>query len=298
MFQRKESTTPEWYGWFCICALFRSVFHQYTIPFVFPFCAIERKGAKESPLKREVQAVKSILQGGSSSMRDQPQSHHESQSHHSKEKVHRHTRDDKAKHKKRNIFEVFKKPTNATETDPKPVKQQRDVIDKFGLECIEILKVNSCHCALELLNRTFMMDFRLLLQHLKIPDNAKKQLTYLISMLETVIKKKYLNSNITELSESVQNSYLTFSDFINSADSEFANVSSELIEQIIDFFEKVVMTRNHKYVCVLVFLPNTMITICYFHIYRTKTEYYFHRRSPMMKRKMLSFTREFVSCPG
>lgn len=81
---------------------------------------------------------------------------------------------------------------------------------------------------------------------MKIPDNAKKQLWYLIQMLETVIKKKYLNGNIAELSESAQNSYMTFSDFINSADSEFANVSSELIEQITDFFEKVVMTRNHK----------------------------------------------------
>lgn len=85
-----------------------------------------------------------------------------------------------------------------------------------------------------------------IIQHMKIPDNAKKQLWVLIQMLENVIKKKYLNGNITELSESVQNSYMTFSDFINLADSEFANVSSELIEQIIDFFEKVVMTRNHK----------------------------------------------------
>lgn len=67
-------------------------------------------------------------------------------------------------------------------------------------------------------------------------------------MLETVIKKKYLNSNIDELSESVQNSYNKFADFINSTESEFAHVSPELFEQIIDFFEKVVMTRNHKYV--------------------------------------------------
>lgn len=65
-------------------------------------------------------------------------------------------------------------------------------------------------------------------------------------MLENVIKKKYMNSNIVELSESVQNSYGKFADFISSADSQFANVSSELIEQISDFFEKVVMTRNHK----------------------------------------------------
>lgn len=67
-------------------------------------------------------------------------------------------------------------------------------------------------------------------------------------MLETVIKKKYSNNNIVELSESVQSSYVKFAEFINSTDSQFANVSSELIEQIIDFFEKVVMTRNHKYV--------------------------------------------------
>lgn len=83
-------------------------------------------------------------------------------------------------------------------------------------------------------------------QHLKIPDSAKKELTYLIQMLETVIKKKYLNSNIDELSESVQNSYNKFADFINSPESQFAHVSPELFEQIIDFFEKVVMTRNHK----------------------------------------------------
>lgn len=100
---------------------------------------IERKGAKESPLKREVQAVKSILQGGSSSNRDHPESsHHESP--HVKEKIYRHTRDDKAKLKKRNIFEVFKKPAHVSEID-KSVKQ-RNVIDKFELECIEILKVN------------------------------------------------------------------------------------------------------------------------------------------------------------
>lgn len=73
-------------------------------------------------------------------MRDHSQLHQE-QPHRSKDKIHRHTRDaDKAKLKKRNIFEVFKKPSNATETD-KPIKQ-RNVIDKFELECLEILKVS------------------------------------------------------------------------------------------------------------------------------------------------------------
>ncbi|XP_031623766.1 rab5 GDP/GTP exchange factor [Contarinia nasturtii] len=180
----------------------------------------ENKVVKESQLKREVQAVKSILQGGATSLGEHSQiQRHESQ--HSKD-VHRHVKDDKGK-KKRNLLEVFKKPSNAKEIG-KPIKQRTSphVIDKFELECIEILK------------------------HLKIPDNAKKELTYLIQMLENVIKKKYLNSNIVELSESVQNSYVKFADFINSPESQFSNVSSELIEQIIDFFEKVVMTRNHK----------------------------------------------------
>lgn len=65
-------------------------------------------------------------------------------------------------------------------------------------------------------------------------------------MLDNVIKKKYSTSNIVEISDSVQNSYIKFADFINSTDSQFANVPSELIEQISDFFEKVVMTKNHR----------------------------------------------------
>lgn len=71
-------------------------------------------------------------------MRDH-QTIHESQ--HSKD-AHRHAKDDKAKLKKRNLLEVFKKPSNAKEIG-KPVKQRTSphVIDKFELECIEILKV-------------------------------------------------------------------------------------------------------------------------------------------------------------
>lgn len=91
----------------------------------------EKKSVKESTLKREVQAVKSILQGGSSSMRDHQQSVQERQSH-----------DDKTKLKKRNILEqVFKKPSNAKEIG-KPAQKRSAVIDKFELECSEILKVN------------------------------------------------------------------------------------------------------------------------------------------------------------
>lgn len=73
-------------------------------------------------------------------MREHSQSHHH-EPHHSKD-THRHARDDKAKLKKRNLLEVFKKPSNAKEIG-KPTKQRTSphVIDKFELECIEILKV-------------------------------------------------------------------------------------------------------------------------------------------------------------
>lgn len=111
-----------------------------TLIVLFSNLPVEKKvGVKESSLKREVQAVKSILQGGSSSMRTEQQTLHESQ--HSKD-AQRHAKDDKAKLKKRNLLEVFKKPSNAKEIG-KPSKQRTSphVIDKFELECIEILKV-------------------------------------------------------------------------------------------------------------------------------------------------------------
>lgn len=95
---------------------------------------------KESPLKREVQAVKSILQGGTSSIRDQS-SHSQHETQHSKESQ-RQTKEDK-KHKKRNLLEVFKKPSNAKEIGKltKHRSTTPHVVDKFELECIEVLKV-------------------------------------------------------------------------------------------------------------------------------------------------------------
>lgn len=83
-------------------------------------------------------------------------------------------------------------------------------------------------------------------QQMKIPDNAKRELVKLIQHMDTVIKKKYHSHNIAEISDSVQSSYVKFVDFINLPDSQFANLSSEMLELITDFFEKVVMTKNHK----------------------------------------------------
>ena len=65
-------------------------------------------------------------------------------------------------------------------------------------------------------------------------------------MLDSIIRKKYTTHNIAEVSECVQNSYLKLTDYINSPDSQFAMASTEVVEQVIDFFEKIVMTKNHR----------------------------------------------------
>lgn len=164
---------------------------------------------KESPLKREVQAVKSILSGATSS--------------------------DSKNQKKRNILEVFKKPSTSSsptssrhrqpdrKVEHPQEKQRHHVVDKFEMECLGELK------------------------QMKIHDQAKRELVKLIQHMDTVIKKKYHTNNITEISDNVQSSYGKFVDFINLPDSQFSNLSSEMLEQITDFFEKVVMTKNHKY---------------------------------------------------
>lgn len=65
-------------------------------------------------------------------------------------------------------------------------------------------------------------------------------------MLDSVIRKKYSTYNEAEISESVQNSYINLTEFMNSEESNFVTVSPEMKELVIDFFEKVVMTKNHK----------------------------------------------------
>lgn len=205
------------------------------------------KKPKESPLKREVQAVKSILQGATGSG-GRGSDHASTSSIDSKQS----SKSDRKLQKKRNLLEVFKKQTSQTptkDTDKTTKRILHHVVDKFELECLDALKVDRLICFFTVWHldesnlRCFFFFFHF--QHMKIPDNAKKELMCLIQMLDTIIKKKYLTHNIVEVSESVQNSYGKFIDFINSVDSEFTNVSSELNEQITDFFEKVVMTKNH-----------------------------------------------------
>lgn len=51
--------------------------------------------------------------------------------------------------------------------------------------------------------------------------------------------------NIDELSETIQNSYTKLTDIINT-DSRFAIVKSDVRQECVDVFEKIVMTQNHK----------------------------------------------------
>lgn len=85
-----------------------------------------------------------------------------------------------------------------------------------------------------------------LLQQLKIPDKAKHELKYLIQMLDNAIRKKYACNNINEISENVQLGYIKFADYINSPESHFSGLSSDVHEQVIDFFEKIIMAKNYK----------------------------------------------------
>lgn len=65
-------------------------------------------------------------------------------------------------------------------------------------------------------------------------------------MLDNVIRKKHATNNINDISESVQLGYIKLADFINSPESHFYSLSSDVHEQVIDVFEKIIMAKNYK----------------------------------------------------
>ena len=91
-------------------------------------------------------------------------------------------------------------------------------------------------------------QFMLQLRQLRIPDDGKRKLKTEIQRLDNAIRN-YMNANTTknidELSEIVQNAYTRFSDLVYN-DSRFQIATNEDRESAIDYFEKVIMTRNHK----------------------------------------------------
>ncbi|XP_075161149.1 rabaptin-5-associated exchange factor for Rab5 [Haematobia irritans] len=92
-------------------------------------------------------------------------------------------------------------------------------------------------------------QFILKLRQLRIPDDGRAKLKNEIQRLDYDIRS-YLQANntknIDELSELVQNAYTKFADIVHN-DVSFQIATNEDREVTIDFFEKVVMTKNHKF---------------------------------------------------
>ncbi|XP_046807464.1 rab5 GDP/GTP exchange factor [Lucilia cuprina] len=92
-------------------------------------------------------------------------------------------------------------------------------------------------------------QFILQLRQLRIPDDGKRKLKTEIQRLDSAIRS-YINSTgakiIDELSELVQNAYTKFAGIVHN-DQRFQIATNEDRESTIDFFEKVVMTQNHKF---------------------------------------------------
>lgn len=91
-------------------------------------------------------------------------------------------------------------------------------------------------------------QFMLQLRQLRIPDDGKRKLKSEIQRLDNAIRSYMNNSankNVDELSELVQNAYTKLADIVHN-DQRFQIATNEDRESAIDFFEKVVMTQNHK----------------------------------------------------
>ncbi|XP_050095138.1 rab5 GDP/GTP exchange factor [Anopheles aquasalis] len=126
------------------------------------------------------------------------------------------------KKKKLNLMELIKKSTPNRDSE-KSRHHSRQTFDKLEQEYIDALKA------------------------LKVDEAAKQELKYFIHMLDQQIRKKHASSNIDEVSELVQNGYTKFRDYMHMENSKFANASEEMREQVLDFFERCIMTKNHKY---------------------------------------------------
>lgn len=101
--------------------------------------------------RKEIQAVKAVLQGTSSQHHQQRrqllQQHAAQQQEESLRGDVRHKKDDATSPRKdtltrkRNLFEVFKKPSNAKEAERFRTPEKSYVLDKSEIEYIEALKV-------------------------------------------------------------------------------------------------------------------------------------------------------------
>ncbi|XP_035785843.1 rab5 GDP/GTP exchange factor-like [Anopheles albimanus] len=172
--------------------------------------------------EQQLQQATSSSQGGGGHLHPSPPVRQ--QSLHSKliPKLSSSSGDRDEKKKKLNLMELIKKSTPNRDSE-KSRHHSRQTFDKLEQEYVDALKA------------------------LKVDEAAKQELKYFIHMLDQQIRKKHASSNIDEVSELVQNGYTKFRDYMHMENSKFANASEEMREQVLDFFERCIMTKNHKY---------------------------------------------------
>uniref|UniRef100_A0A182MJB4 Rab5 GDP/GTP exchange factor n=1 Tax=Anopheles culicifacies TaxID=139723 RepID=A0A182MJB4_9DIPT len=175
-------------------------------------------GQPKQPAREPQQISGSDLAAASNSQSGQQ---HQQQSLHSK-LIPKLSGDRDEKKKKLNLIELIKKSTPGRDSD-KSRHHSRQPIEKLEQEYIDALKA------------------------LKIEDAAKQELKYFIHMLDQQIRKQYSTVSIDELSNLVQKGYTKFHDYMQMENSKFASATEEMREQVLDFFERCIMTKNHKY---------------------------------------------------
>uniref|UniRef100_A0A182KCQ3 Rab5 GDP/GTP exchange factor n=1 Tax=Anopheles christyi TaxID=43041 RepID=A0A182KCQ3_9DIPT len=205
----------QWNGLCSKCYRERSLKERHTKPFRLSKNDeqqqhVQKKSATDQPTASHSQTVP-----------HQQQQHHHQQSLHSK-LIPKLSGERDEKKKKLNLIDFIKKSTPGRDSE-KSRHHSRQPIEKLEQEYVDALKA------------------------LKIEDAAKQELKYFIHMLDQQIRKKYATVSVDELSELVQNGYTKFRDYMHMENSKFASAAEEMREQVLDFFERCIMTKNHKY---------------------------------------------------
>lgn len=120
-------------------------------------------------------------------------------------------------------------------------------LDKADLEYLEALRVSLCNTTNEyVVLYSYRSIFLAQLQQLKIPDHTKKELKGLIKLTDVEIRDKCSYELMIDLIDCVQASYTRLNDLMNNKKSPFADVPADMRDAVMDFFERVLTTRNHK----------------------------------------------------
>lgn len=148
--------------------------------------------------------------------------------------------------KKRNILDVFKKSNgpsspSTSHNNSGSSKDSRRLHESQQQQQQQQLQQRPQKRQLE----RYEIEYHEGLKAIKIAENAKKEIKYFIQKVDDIIKKKYSSYNIDEISESVQNGYAKLAEYLDMTPN-FADLTPETKEQIIDFFEKSIMTKYYK----------------------------------------------------